>query len=86
MARVFQRRTGVPSTATSRAAPGPLESLASGADDLTSLALDLGFSSHSHFTDAFRREFGRTPSEVRGSRTALGEMSKILKVGAPADS
>jgi AraC family transcriptional regulator len=34
-------------------------------DDLTSLALDLGFSSHSHFTFAFRREFGRTPSEFR---------------------
>jgi AraC-like DNA-binding protein len=34
-------------------------------DDLTSLALDLGFSSHSHFTFTFRREFGRTPSEFR---------------------
>jgi AraC-like DNA-binding protein len=29
-----------------------------GEKDLTSLALDLGFSSHSHLTDAFRREFG----------------------------
>lgn len=35
------------------------------ADDLTALALDLGFSSHSHFTYAFRREFGCTPSEFR---------------------
>ena len=35
------------------------------ADDLTALALDLGFSSHSHFTHTFRREFGRTPSEFR---------------------
>lgn len=34
-------------------------------NDLTSLALDLGFSSHSHFTYAFRREFGRTPSAFR---------------------
>ena len=33
--------------------------------DLTGLALDLGFSSHSHFTYTFRREFGRTPSEYR---------------------
>jgi AraC-like DNA-binding protein len=29
------------------------------------LALELGFSSHSHFTDAFRREFGKAPSEIR---------------------
>ena len=40
-------------------------------DDLTTLALDLGFSSHSHFTYAFRRGFGCTPSEFRAStRTA----------------
>jgi AraC family transcriptional regulator len=37
------------------------------ADDLTALALDLGFSSHSHFTAAFRRAFGTTPSEFRAS-------------------
>jgi len=30
-------------------------------DDLTSLALDLGFSSHSHFSAAFKQSFGRTP-------------------------
>lgn len=34
-------------------------------DDLTSLALDLGFSSHSHFTSAFRQLYGRTPSEFK---------------------
>ena len=37
------------------------------ADDLSALALDLGFSSHSHFTLAFRRCFGCTPSEFRRS-------------------
>ena len=37
------------------------------ADDLTALALDLGFSSHSHFTAAFRRAFGCTPSRFRES-------------------
>lgn len=36
------------------------------ADDLTRLAFDSGFSSHSHFTAAFRRAFGQTPSEFRG--------------------
>jgi|RhiMethySRZTD1v2_1073278.scaffolds.fasta_scaffold92454_5 AraC family transcriptional regulator len=36
------------------------------ANDLTALALGLGFSSHSHFTAAFRRTFGCTPSRFRG--------------------
>jgi AraC family transcriptional regulator len=38
-----------------------------GASDLTSLALALGFSNHSHFTVAFRRAFGCTPSQCRGT-------------------
>jgi len=33
--------------------------------DVASLALDLGFSSHSHFSAAFRQTYGRTPSEFR---------------------
>jgi AraC-like DNA-binding protein len=36
-------------------------------DDLTSLSLHLGFSSHSHFTSAFRRAYGRTPAEFQRS-------------------
>jgi len=36
-------------------------------DDLTSLALNLGFSSHSHFSAAFREAYGRSPSEFRRS-------------------
>ena len=35
------------------------------AQDLTALALDLGFSSHSHFTSLFRIRFGVTPSLFR---------------------
>lgn len=31
-------------------------------DDLTRLSMDLGFSSHSHFTAAFRQAYGRTPA------------------------
>jgi AraC family transcriptional regulator len=38
-------------------------------DDLTALGLDLGFSSHSHFSAAFREAYGRSPSEFR--QTAL---------------
>lgn len=35
------------------------------ADDLTALALELGFSSHSHFSAAFQSAYGRTPSAMR---------------------
>ena len=36
-------------------------------DDLTALSLDLGFSSHSHFSASFRQVYGRSPSEFRQS-------------------
>lgn len=36
-------------------------------EDLTALSLDLGFSSHSHFSAAFRQAYGRSPSEFRQS-------------------
>jgi AraC-like DNA-binding protein len=36
-------------------------------DDLTDLSLELGFSSHSHFSAAFREAYGRSPSEFRQS-------------------
>ena len=32
-------------------------------DDISALSMDLGFSSHSHFTATFRRAYGRTPVE-----------------------
>lgn len=35
------------------------------ADDLTKLALDVGFSSHSHFSASFHRAYGTTPSQFR---------------------
>lgn len=35
--------------------------------DLTALGLDLGFSSHSHFTAAFRRAYGQTPAMFRSA-------------------
>jgi AraC-like DNA-binding protein len=36
-------------------------------DDLTRLSLELGFSSHSHFSSAFRQVYGRTPAAFRRS-------------------
>jgi AraC-like DNA-binding protein len=35
-----------------------------GADDLTHVVLDVGFSSHSHLTAAFRAAFGVPPSRA----------------------
>jgi len=40
------------------------------ANDLTTLAFDLGFSSHSHFTVSFRRAFGCTPSQFRAENNS----------------
>ena len=42
-----------------------LERLEQGERDLSRLALDVGYSSHSHFTAAFRRSFGKPPSAAR---------------------
>jgi AraC-like DNA-binding protein len=38
-----------------------------GRSPLTDIALDLGFTSHSHFTSAFRNHFGITPSRYRAT-------------------
>ncbi len=42
-----------------------VDRLAGGSADLARLAMELGFSSHSHLTDTFRRIFGAPPSAVR---------------------
>lgn len=36
-------------------------------DDLSALAADLGFSSHSHFAAAFRQAYGRSPTAFRST-------------------
>ena len=81
-ARIFQRKTGIPihRYLTLLRLRASLEMLPDNSGDLTSLALDLGFSSHSHFTDLFKREFGVTPSETRasGKSDELREISKNL--------
>lgn len=84
LARTFRKHTGEPihQYLTHLRLRTSLERLAVGTEDLTSIALDLGFSSHSHFTDTFRRAFGRPPSAVRSgaSRRTIREMSKNLEV------
>jgi AraC-like DNA-binding protein len=36
-------------------------------DDLSALAAELGFSSHSHFAAAFRQAYGRSPTSFKQS-------------------
>lgn len=69
LARIFKARTGFSLHAyrTQLRLRAALDRLAEPGVDLIDIALDLGFSSHSHFTETFRRSFGKTPSVVRGS-------------------
>ena len=48
--------------------------------DLSDLAVDLGFSHHSHFTNSFRRLFGLPPATLR---TAVAKPSTILQALRP---
>jgi AraC-like DNA-binding protein len=40
-------------------------------NDITALALDLGFSSHAHFSTAFKACFGQSPSQYRANARPL---------------
>ena len=81
LARVFRARTGfsLHGYRTQLRLRAALERLR-GCDDLTLLACELGFDSHSHFTAAFRSTFGSPPSRIREShgRRGLGELRRIL--------
>jgi AraC-like DNA-binding protein len=47
--------------------------------DLTSIALDTGFASHSHFTARFRAFFGLTPEALRRS-AGSGSAAELRKI------
>jgi AraC-like DNA-binding protein len=53
---------------------------------LSEVAYASGFSSHSHLTDAFRREFGCSPSGVRRSspRVTLNEVKGAISAWSPS--
>jgi AraC family transcriptional regulator len=61
-----------------------LDAVLDGDDDLTAIALDAGFASHSHFTARFRSFFGCTPVALRRSAGAarLAELRKIVTARA----
>jgi AraC-like DNA-binding protein len=66
LARLFREQTGIPihEYLTRLRLLSSLPRVMEPAE-LTRAALDLGFSSHSHMTAAFRRRFGVTPSQAR---------------------
>lgn len=85
LARVFRSETGqsIHGYVLRLRLQAALERVASDSRvDLTTLALELGFASHAHLSEAFRREFGVPPSSLRhrSSRRLLGDLSKRLAV------
>lgn len=89
LCRLFRRETGltVHQYLTQTRLRTALERIAGGADDLSQLALEMGFSSHSHMTDTFRRTFGCPPSRIRERATArdMAELREALADGERAD-
>jgi AraC family transcriptional regulator len=90
LARLFRREVGLTihqyrHRLRLRAA---LARITDGETNLSALALELGFSSHSHLTDAFRLAFGMSPAECRKSLriSHFREMSRDLEVRPRAKS
>ena len=72
LSRVFRDKTGLTLHAYQNRMRllTALERVAEPGTDLACVALDLGYASHSHFTAAFRRAFGVTPSAFRATASA----------------
>ncbi len=82
LCRVFKRCTGVSihRYLNSLRLRSSLDDVLDAGTHLADLADTLGYSSHSHFTDAFRREFGVTPTAVRrvGRAVPLRDLAALL--------
>jgi AraC family transcriptional regulator len=67
LCRVFRRSTGMTlhQYRQKLRVRWSLEKVTASNRPLVDIALDSGFSSHSHFTNSFHREFGYTPSQLR---------------------
>jgi AraC family transcriptional regulator len=83
LCRLFREETGLPihSYLNRLRLREALETIAEGEADLSELAAGLGFSSHSHFTAAFRKELGLSPREVKKLTTArIPELVSALRM------
>jgi AraC-like DNA-binding protein len=67
LCRIFRQQTGatVHTYLNQLRLRTALETVKESCGKLTDLALNLGYSSHSHFTQAFRNAFGITPSDLQ---------------------
>jgi len=85
LCRVFRRVTGrtLHRYRTILRLREAVDRLSLGKTDIAQLSLDLGFSSHSHFTAAFRKEFGVSPSKMRKGR--LRELGRSWMQDPPRD-
>jgi AraC-like DNA-binding protein len=81
LAHVFRREVGLPVYAyvlRLRLAQA-LSAVVDSDADITTIALDAGFASHSHFTLHFRTLFGVTPAALRrGAGPRPAELRKIV--------
>ncbi len=82
LARLFHQATGTTLHAhrTDLRLRAALEHLADPRSDLLDLALSLGYSSHSHFSEVFRAAFGTTPSDLRTrlTRARVRDLTRML--------
>ena len=88
LTRAFAAVTGqsVMRYARARRLTEAARSLASGAPNILSVALDAGYGSHEAFTRAFRDQFGLTPEEARsrGQLDTLDLMEPFKMTNAPS--
>jgi len=84
LCRVFRAEVGLPlhRYRTRLRLSSAVELLDDPTVSLSRLALDLGFSSHSHFTSSFRREFDSTPGAFRRPRRSRRTLVPRPGVGA----
>lgn len=80
LCRVFRRMTGasIYGYVLRERLAATLDSVLDGAD-LTTVALDAGFASHSHFTARFRDFFGCTPAALR-RRASVDQVAELRKI------
>lgn len=82
LTRIFKKEIGVPLhqyQLRMRIAKS-LNALLDTNDDLTNIALDAGFYSHSHFTSAFRHALGISPTEFRRSANSKTRKNLIARL------
>jgi AraC family transcriptional regulator len=87
LCRVFRRMTGasIYGYVLRERLAATLDAVLDGAD-LTTVALDAGFASHSHFTARFRDFFGCTPAALR-RRAKADKVAELRKIAtAPGNS